>query len=211
MATLELDRKKRDILIRKTDILKAAERVFAVKGYYRATMSDIAEEAQYAVGTLYLYFKDKQGLFINLFEEKMKKLLLLVKEKAEEKGAVLEKIRTLIEVQLNFFITNENFFRIFFGIREDLQWKIKGNIPPLVIQLMFRLLDYVSDLIKQAQLQGIIKKDYSSQRIAYIVQSIIRSIILPRIIQGAESKTEEDVSTQSSFVMEVLLNGVGAK
>lgn len=58
------NRKERDLLLRKTDILKAAERVFALKGYDKATIQDIAKEAEYAPGTLYLYFKDKWSLFL---------------------------------------------------------------------------------------------------------------------------------------------------
>lgn len=204
MATLQLDRKKRDLLLRRSDILKAAERVFAVKGYYQATMLDIAQEAQYGVGTLYLYFKDKQSLHVNLFEEKMKGLLGLVKEKTEKSDDAFEKIRILVETQLRFFIANENFFRIFFSGREGLH-----KIPSSVIDLMLKLLDYITDLIKQAQSKGIIKNDYHPQKLAYILQSIMRSIILRRIMQGTKDK--EDALNQSSFVLDVFLNGVGAK
>lgn len=209
MTIAQLDRKKRDVLLRKADILKAAEHVFAVKGFYRATMADIAEEAQYGVGTLYLYFKDKQSLYISLFEEKMKELLRLVKKKAEESNNALEKIKSLINTQLDFFSVNENFFRIFFNIREGLHWKIKGDVSTSVVQLIFKLMDDISDIIKQAQSHGVIKKEYSPKKVAYILQSIIRSIIIPRLLQ--EEKNKEDISDQGDFILEVLLKGVGAK
>jgi AcrR family transcriptional regulator len=61
---MSLDRKERDRRLRESDILKAAEHVFATKGYHKAAISDIAQEAQYAVGTIYLYFKNKQELYL---------------------------------------------------------------------------------------------------------------------------------------------------
>ena len=54
--------------LRKTQILEAATRVFAKKGYHRATTKDIARAAEIAEGTIYLYFKNKSELLIGLLE-----------------------------------------------------------------------------------------------------------------------------------------------
>jgi len=53
---------------RKTEILAAATKVFAEKGYRGASVSDINEEAGIARGTFYLYFESKKGVFIELVE-----------------------------------------------------------------------------------------------------------------------------------------------
>jgi TetR/AcrR family transcriptional regulator, fatty acid metabolism regulator protein len=54
--------------LRRTQILEAATRIFAKKGYHRATTKDIAREAEIAEGTIYLYFKNKSELLIGLME-----------------------------------------------------------------------------------------------------------------------------------------------
>jgi TetR/AcrR family transcriptional regulator, fatty acid metabolism regulator protein len=54
---------------RRTQILEAATRVFAEKGYHRATTKDIAAAADLAEGTIYLYFKNKADLLIALIED----------------------------------------------------------------------------------------------------------------------------------------------
>jgi AcrR family transcriptional regulator len=46
----------------KATILQAAREVFAEKGYAAARMSDIAKRADIAVGTIYLYFKNKEAM-----------------------------------------------------------------------------------------------------------------------------------------------------
>ncbi len=58
-----LGRKERYRFLRKTDIIRAAEHVFALKGFHKATIQDIARQAQYATGTVYLYFEDKNSLY----------------------------------------------------------------------------------------------------------------------------------------------------
>jgi len=54
--------------LRRTQILEAATRVFAEKGYHRATTKDIARAAGMAEGTIYLYFENKSELLIALME-----------------------------------------------------------------------------------------------------------------------------------------------
>ena len=52
--------------VRQQQILKAAVEVFSKKGYYRATIKDIAHTAGVADGTIYNYFKNKQDVLLNV-------------------------------------------------------------------------------------------------------------------------------------------------
>lgn len=52
-------------------IIDAAVEVFAEKGFFGARVSEIAEAAGVADGTIYLYFKSKDDILISVFEEKM--------------------------------------------------------------------------------------------------------------------------------------------
>ncbi|MFN8373779.1 MAG: helix-turn-helix domain-containing protein [Anaerolineae bacterium] len=54
------------IAARRAQILEAAVKVFAAKGYHRATIPDIAREAGIAVGTIYNYFGKKDDLLLAL-------------------------------------------------------------------------------------------------------------------------------------------------
>ena len=48
---------------RREEILDAARRVFAARGFRGTTIADIAEEAGIALGTIYLYFPSKEAVF----------------------------------------------------------------------------------------------------------------------------------------------------
>ena len=52
-------------------IIAAAVRVFARRGYFNARVSDIAREAGIAAGTIYLYFDTKEDILVTLFRQKM--------------------------------------------------------------------------------------------------------------------------------------------
>ena len=47
-------------------ILSAALRLFSDKGFENITMRSIADEIEYSVGTIYLYFSDKKEIFFEL-------------------------------------------------------------------------------------------------------------------------------------------------
>lgn len=49
-------------------ILDGALRIFMTRGFDAASMSDIAAEAQVSKSTLYVYFEDKEHLFVALIE-----------------------------------------------------------------------------------------------------------------------------------------------
>ncbi len=53
---------------RKAEILDAAVKVFAGKGYRSASITDINEKAGIARGTFYLYFESKRDVFLELVE-----------------------------------------------------------------------------------------------------------------------------------------------
>ena len=102
-----MDRKERDKQLRKADILRAAEHVFASKGYHEAKIQDIAKEAQYGTGTVYVYFKDKNALYFALLEEKIKSLIdITVMEKTEQVTDARKKLEIFIHESLIFFEKN---------------------------------------------------------------------------------------------------------
>ena len=57
------ERKERERERRRQQIIVAAKRIFSEKGFTRARMEDIANEAELAPATLYIYFKNKEELF----------------------------------------------------------------------------------------------------------------------------------------------------
>lgn len=65
----DLSRRERRIAARKHDILHAAAKVFSEKGYHRATMKEIAQEADIAAGTIYNYFGGKENLLLEIIDQ----------------------------------------------------------------------------------------------------------------------------------------------
>jgi len=79
------ERKEREKERRRQQIMVAAKRVFSIKGFGRATMEDIANEAELSPGTLYLYFKSKDDLCASLSLRVLEYFFLRMEHLAGEK------------------------------------------------------------------------------------------------------------------------------
>ena len=62
-------RRQREREERYQTILRAAESLFAKEGYHQTSINQIADLAEVSVGTVYFYFKNKEDLLIQLFDE----------------------------------------------------------------------------------------------------------------------------------------------
>jgi AcrR family transcriptional regulator len=200
-----LSRKERDRELRRSDILKAAEHIFALKGYYKATIRDIAKEAQYAIGTVYLHFKDKDALYFALLEEKMKSMFLSIKEKIGQAKDIRKKLEIFVQEGLVFFEKNQDFFRIFISEGNGLISERKLLKSPIGLEMQ----EYTTSLIKEAQGQEVVSRDFDAGQIAEVFSAIIKTVIL-KWLQEKEEK-DDNLIDLSGVILRLFLNGAAKK
>jgi TetR/AcrR family transcriptional regulator, fatty acid metabolism regulator protein len=82
-------------------IIEAAVRVFARRGYYNSRVSDIAREAGIAAGTIYLYFKTKDEILVTLFRDKMAEFVDSLRKAIAGERDAASKVRTLVRLHFS--------------------------------------------------------------------------------------------------------------
>lgn len=93
-------------------ILKAAETVFAEKGFARAKVSDIANLAEVAEGTVYEYFENKEDLLLSIPKKRFEQFLEELPDTFEIKTP-LRKLRRFIRYYFSLFLTKREFLKVF--------------------------------------------------------------------------------------------------
>ena len=119
-----VERKEREKKQRRENILEAARGLFQERGFLNVTISDIAEVTELSIGTLYLYFKNKEDLYAGLACLGSQKVDTLLDE-------ALHRKKKLTHKELVNFI--ERFMRIYddYGCYFDIlmfNFKGKGRI-----------------------------------------------------------------------------------
>jgi len=102
------ERKQREKERRRDEIMKAAKQVFSQKGFNRATMEEIATEAELSPGTLYLYFKNKEELHTSLSINILEHLSEQVQNVVGQKITVEEKIERFRDVFIDVYEYDSN-------------------------------------------------------------------------------------------------------
>jgi len=88
-------------------ILAGALKAFAKKGFYNTKVSEIADEAGVADGTIYLYFDNKDDLLISLFEDRMEWIIdRLETELAKVDGGVCDRLKRFVELHFQLAVEN---------------------------------------------------------------------------------------------------------
>lgn len=198
-------RKGRDKELRRTDFLKAAERVFATKGFYKTTMASIAHEAQYGVGTIYLYFKNKEILYINLLERKIGELFETVIEATKKEKNPLKKIETLVKKHMAYIQDNRDFFQILLSERGGIRGGIKDEIREKVINRFVKYAGYISGLVSECIKDGKFRKELNPQHTAFLLVGMMNATAFPQL---RKEKIPVDFSILSEFILDVFFNGV---
>lgn len=136
-------------------ILDAAMRIFARKGFYNATIADVAKVAEVAEGTIYLYFKNKDDLLISIFEHSMD---LFIEEAQKELAGVAdpkEKLKRFIGLHLRLVQKNPELAQV-------LQIELRQSSKFMKEYEGGKFSDYlnvVRGILEEGQASGIFRKD----------------------------------------------------
>lgn len=101
-------------------ILECAERVFAERGYERATMHEVASEAGISLRTLYAVFRGKRDLYEELLRSRSRAFVEAVGEALGGDDGLLHKLRRGVRAYVDFLLTHRDYFTI--QLREGRSW-----------------------------------------------------------------------------------------
>jgi len=93
-----------------TTIAQAAKEVFAERGYQGATLEEIAQRAGMAKATIYLYYRNKDELFLHVVEELVTLVTAATAQEALTAKPPLEKLYDMVRSKVEFYERERAFF-----------------------------------------------------------------------------------------------------
>ncbi len=204
--SINLSRKEREYQARRNHILKAAEKLFAQRGFYGTTMSNLATFSEFSVGTLYNFFKSKEEVYYSLIMDKLNIMLEQLGRETNKLPEGLPQIRGLIEGVFKFFQENKDFFRIFFAERFHLVTSVG---PKAMEELRRKYLGYIQ-LVTKIMGRAIKKKEVRAvepQKLAYFLVGIMNNFIFLWTVYAQKSELISEIP----FIYKIFLEGAGLK
>jgi TetR/AcrR family transcriptional regulator, repressor of fatR-cypB operon len=105
-------RRERERLSKREEILTAARKVFAEKGFEKATLDEIAQVAEFGKGTIYNYFSSKETLFDGILDMILSAFIENAARAIAEIGSARDRLGLYAKSMIEFYRTNSDLFRI---------------------------------------------------------------------------------------------------
>ncbi|WP_235905029.1 TetR/AcrR family transcriptional regulator [Tautonia marina] len=180
--TMVSDEQKRDAA---REILRAAARFFADRGFDATSVREIVEAAGVTKPTLYYHFGSKEGLAQALLSRPMRRLIEELRSIAERPGDPVEALSDQIEAHFAFCREEPDrarfVYALFFG----------PNTPGLSSQVAVygkQMTDLLNETTRRLARSGMISED-RSRRCAAVVQGLITIYTADYLYQGANLET----------------------
>jgi AcrR family transcriptional regulator len=186
---------------KRQQLLGAAVRVFARKGFHASRVGDIAEEAGVAHGLLYHYFKSKDDVLDAVFHENWNMLLLRIASVEETDEPAADQLRHVAAIVLRTWLHLPDVVRVV--IREF------GRSPELAERIgeLAQPIDVIQRVIVRGIERGEFRSDIDPQFAATVVYGSIDELLTGWVL-GRLPSGEEHVAAAEKTLLEVHLLGL---
>ena len=211
MGITERKERERDLQqkMRRKQILNAAKRLFHAKGFTAATMEDIAQEAELSPAAIYLYFKNKDDLYVSLnlqlleyLSDRLERLYLQEGLDAEEKVEALKELFYDVYDFDPLILINLFHLQASDGLR---------NLPPTRLsqlnELAGKSLRNLAGIFDQGKEEGRYE-DYHSTALADIVWIIFTGAVLWEESKRMINPHKDYLKDTLDLAIEILRRGI---
>ncbi len=177
-----------------TAILEAAEQVAAERGLDATSTSAIAERAGVAVGTLYNYFVDREGLVSALFKWRRDQIVPAIVSAAEKTRSLPfeQRLRRYLGAVVEVFESYRQFIRVAMSADQS-GIKVKGRNPAVLAIVTEEL----------AEILGHVAPDHSAEY-ARVLFGGLKGLLNWRV------ERDEPMGADAALVIDMFLSGVMA-
>ncbi len=183
-----------------TAILKAAQSIFAHKGFHAATVSDIAKKAKVSEGTIYEYFSSKEELLFSIPAQTIQQYLdknIVILEHIQ--GAA-NKLRFLIHRHLGLYACNTDYANVVMLI-------LKGNRNFLKTSA-YKIVRSSARMTIQVIEEGIQNGEFRSDIQPYLLRAMIWGTIEHLVTRKSLLGKPKDLMDLADDIVTTIFQGI---
>jgi TetR/AcrR family transcriptional regulator len=185
-----------------TTIAQAAKEVFAESGYQGATLEEIAQRAGMSKATIYIYYKNKDDLFLQVVEELVNSAMAITAQEATTARAPIEKLYAMVRSKMEFYEHERDFFRIYLNEKHGLEVAPKDPHKRALREMYLQGIQTLAKVIQEGIDAGVLRP-LDSRRLAFFLQEMMNTVHVHRIQGKAKTSVDEDVE----LLLDLFLHG----
>ena len=187
---------------RRVEILAAAKRVFARKGFQATTIADVAKAAKVSYGSIYWYFDSKDALFHALMENEGDALRAHIEHAVLSGGSAVDlesALRAAVRATFEFFEADKALVRLLF--RDS--YALGGRFEKHLFGIYEGFIGDLELLIRQGQKAGVIVKA-PPRMVAFSVAALVGQIAHRRLVTDDGLKA----AVVADFIVDLVMDGL---
>ncbi|MGH7934715.1 MAG: TetR/AcrR family transcriptional regulator [Candidatus Binataceae bacterium] len=178
------------------EILKAAARLFADRGFHETSMSEVAREARVSKALIFWHFKTKEELFLAVLNRLLQPYFI---DFAEETGALDEKQQILKLVESYLLFVRDNASSIRFFVAQLLHDEQRSDsLTGQVLKLYDGYRTLLVDMVAKVQEKGLSSLQFSPQMVASYLLSTLNGLLIECLFLGNQGLDVEGVMAMLS-------------
>jgi len=181
-------------------ILKAAEKIFAQKGFHEATVSDIAKRAEVSEATIYEYFTSKEELLFSIPAETIHQYQEKNLEILEYIQGAANKLRFLIYRHLKLYASNPDYANVVMLI-------LKGNRNFLKTEA-YKIVQRSARNTTQVLEEGIQNGEFKPTLKPYLVRAMIWGTIEHLVTRKSLFGKPVDLLGHADDIVDTIFSGI---
>ena len=185
-----------------TTIAQAAKEVFAESGYQGATLEEIAQRAGMSKATIYIYYKNKDDLFLQVVEELVNSAMASTAQEATTARPPIEKLYAMVRSKMEFYERERDFFRIYLNEKHGLEVAPKDPHKRALREMYLQGIQTLAKVIQEGIDAGMLRP-LDSRRLAFFLQEMMNTVHVHRIQGKAKTSVDEDVE----LLLDLFLHG----
>lgn len=177
MKDEKLSRKERERLRQRQDILNAAFDLFTEKGYHSVSMHEIAEKAEFAIGTLYKFFQSKEELYTALVLAKCGTFEELAEQVLGASNDPVAQLRAYTETKGKWIRDNLPFVRLFVSERSKATFNFKADLNEVLRRRYCEFLEKLATVFEAGIKSGRFRNFSDPYHLALALDSVIDAFL----------------------------------
>jgi TetR/AcrR family fatty acid metabolism transcriptional regulator len=189
---------------RRRQILAAAVKVFAAKGFHAARVGDIAEEAGVAYGLVYHYFKSKDELLETIFRSTWTDMLARVREVEASGVPATEAVRQVTALLLRTWRRDPDLVRVL--VREV----TRSPHVQQEIEEIREAMEALENIVRRGQEVGEFQSELDPRLAAVVFYGALDEVLTSWVL-GQLPDRDEDIARAEHNVASLLAGGLRAR
>lgn len=173
----KLSRKEREYLRHRQEILQTALKLFSEKGFHNVTMQEIARKAEFAIGTLYKFFKNKEDLYKSLIVEQADRFHEALMKAIEEADDEIEKLRNYVKAKSTVFMDNVAIIRLYFAETRGASFNIRAGLDSEIRERYRHFLETLTSVFESGMEKKRFKKIADPYHLAVAIDSLTNAFL----------------------------------